>query len=136
MTRARTIILALTGTALAGQAAALYLPGSTRAATPPALGRTVEGAHSAIRSVARALPVGTDKIVHVGLFATATALPIAAGLPWWLVAGAQVAHAFASERAQSRIPGRGEDPADTRADLAGVALGALAGAGFARRIRR
>lgn len=76
---------------------------------------------------------GSDKLVHVLLFAAVAWPAVRLGLPWPLVAGVLSVHAVGSEIIQHHlIPGRAGDPADVLADLAGVALGVLTALGWAR----
>lgn len=69
----------------------------------------------------------TDKAVHVLVFAVPTYLVgMVVARPSWAVAGF-AAHAVVSELSQHLLlPGRSGDPSDVVADVAGVALGALA----------
>ncbi|WP_232847734.1 VanZ family protein [Occultella kanbiaonis] len=67
---------------------------------------------------------GTDKAVHVLIFATVMATGLLAGIPGrWLALGL-AAHAVLSELIQHLVlPERSGDPLDLVADLAGIALG-------------
>ncbi|MCK6212655.1 VanZ family protein [Georgenia sp. EYE_87] len=70
---------------------------------------------------------GGDKIVHATVFAAVTLAGLRAGLSPAVVAVFGVAHAGVSELLQHTVlPARSGDPFDVLADLAGVALGALA----------
>lgn len=70
---------------------------------------------------------GGDKIVHAAVFAAVTLAGLRAGLSPAVVAAFGVAHAGVSELLQHTVlPARSGDPFDVLADLAGVALGALA----------
>ncbi|MDV3222283.1 VanZ family protein [Intrasporangium sp.] len=69
----------------------------------------------------------TDKAVHVLVFAIPTyAVGMVVARLWWAVTGF-AAHALVSELSQHLLlPGRSGDPWDVVADLAGVALAAVA----------
>ncbi len=70
---------------------------------------------------------GADKLVHAAVFAAVTLTGLRAGLSPALVIGLTALHAPVSELVQHLVlPARSGDPADVLADLAGVALGALA----------
>jgi len=106
VTASRTRDLAIALAALAAQVVVLYLP------DPPPVAE------------AWSFP-GLDKAVHVAVFA----LPTWALWRVWpspVVPGAMVAQAVASEVVQGRwLSGRGADPLDLLADLAGIAAGLL-----------
>lgn len=71
--------------------------------------------------------VWSDKVVHVLLFAVPTFLVATLVRGHWWPVLAFAAHAPLSELAQQvLLPGRSGDPWDMAADLAGVALAALA----------
>ena len=78
-------------------------------------------------------PLGTDKLVHVALYATLGWLTARALRADGLVRGSAVALALAAlaafggvdELHQSLIPGRGADPFDWLADVIGAAVGLL-----------
>lgn len=73
-----------------------------------------------------------DKVVHVLLFAVPTALARWCTPRWWPVILLAL-HAPVSELVQWRlVPLRSGDPWDLVADLAGIALGLLAGATLRR----
>jgi hypothetical protein len=83
-----------------------------------------------------AVPHG-DKIVHAAVFAAVTFAGLRAALSPALVLGFGAAHAALSEVLQHLVlPGRSGDPVDVVADLAGVALGALAVRWLTARERR
>lgn len=69
-------------------------------------------------------PAGTDKVVHLLVFALLAWTGRTAGLrPWPLLAGL-VAYAAASEAAQALLPiGRSGDVVDGLTDVAGAVLG-------------
>lgn len=76
---------------------------------------------------------GSDKGVHLLLFAVVAWPAVRLGLPWPLVAGVLTVYAIASEVIQHHlVPGRSGDPLDVLADLAGVALGVLTALGWQR----
>lgn len=113
VTRSARVWWSLAVLALVVQCVVLYLP------SPP--------------SVGGAWP-GFDKGVHAAVFAAPAFALLRAGVrtPW--VALALAGHAVVSEAVQSvALPGRGGDPADVGADLAGLALGVLAGSLLSRR---
>ena len=71
---------------------------------------------------------GLDKLVHALVFGAVLWAARRAGLPDRLLVPALVAHAALSETLQATLlPGRSGDLADVAADLAGVAVVALAG---------
>ena len=71
-----------------------------------------------------------DKLVHLGVFALPTAARVVALRRWGPAVAAMVLQASVSEAVQGAfIPGRGADPLDLVADLAGVALGVAASRG-------
>lgn len=70
---------------------------------------------------------GGDKIVHAAVFAAVTFAGLRAGLSPAVVLAFGAMHAVLSELLQHAVlPARSGDPLDVVADLAGVALGALA----------
>ena len=78
------------------------------------------------------LPAGTDKVIHVALFAVPTFLARVSIRRWWPVLLLAV-HAPISELVQWRfIPYRSGDPLDLAADLLGIAVGV----GVAELVRR
>lgn len=79
-------------------------------------------------------PPGTDKVVHVGLFAALFVTGVAARIPWRALAPALVLYAAISEVIQSAL-GRSADLTDVIADVAGIVLGALIAIGGMRRRR-
>ncbi|MBK6443312.1 MAG: VanZ family protein [Actinomycetales bacterium] len=75
-----------------------------------------------------AAPTGTDKVVHVVLFAAPVVAAILAFRRSWPVVMLLAAHAPLSEWVQSLVlPARAGEIADIAADLAGVALGVALG---------
>ena len=69
---------------------------------------------------------GSDKVVHVLVFAVPVAVALLAGGPLRLVVAVFAAHAVLSEVVQGAVlPGRSGDPLDAVADLVGVGLGVL-----------
>ena len=69
-------------------------------------------------------PPGTDKVVHLLLFALLAWTGRAAGIRVWPLLGGLVVYAAASEVAQALLPiGRSGDVLDARVDVAGAALG-------------
>lgn len=79
-------------------------------------------------------PPGTDKVVHVGLFAALFITGIAARIPWRALTPALVAYAGVSEIIQVTL-GRSADLTDAIADVGGILLGALVAAAGMRRRR-
>ena len=77
-------------------------------------------------NVPSGLPEGTDKVVHVSLFASLGVTGLLAGIRWrWLVP-ALLAYAVASEFIQaSPLLGRSASAADAVADACGIAAGVL-----------
>jgi hypothetical protein len=70
---------------------------------------------------------GADKVVHAAVFGAVTLAGLRAALSPAVVVGLGALHAPLSELLQHLVlPGRSGDPVDILADLAGVALGALA----------
>lgn len=79
------------------------------------------------------LPEGTDKIIHIGLFAVPAFLLRRITSRWWPVLVLAL-HAPASELLQWRfVPHRSGDVLDLVADLIGVGLGMGAAAWLRRR---
>lgn len=77
-----------------------------------------------------------DKLVHALIFGAVLWTALRAGLPAVPVAAVLVAHAVVSEAVQGALlPGRSADPGDAVADVAGVALAALARILVRRRVR-
>lgn len=67
---------------------------------------------------------GSDKVVHVLVFAVPVLLLLLAGAPVRLVLVVLGLHAVVSEVVQGAVlPGRSADPLDVVADLVGVAVG-------------
>jgi len=81
-------------------------------------------------------PAGTDKVVHVALFAALTYTGVLAGLAWGPATVAMLGYAAVSEVVQA-LPdlGRSASVADWAADAVGVAVG-LAAVFALRRTRR
>ncbi|WP_143180390.1 hypothetical protein [Bowdeniella nasicola] len=118
--------------ALAAQLVALGLPGpraARQASQPrPALPRPADPPSRRVKLL-RLAPAGSDKLVHVALFAAPTFAGLRAGLDPLLVVGSQLIAAPATELAQDTVvAGRGGNIRDVGADLLGVVLGAAAGA--------
>jgi hypothetical protein len=77
-------------------------------------------------SVDSGLPI--DKVVHVAMFAAVAATGVRAGVDVRILVVALVAQAVLSEVIQwALLPGRGGDPVDAMADLAGIAVGVALG---------
>ena len=75
-------------------------------------------------SVPSGLPEGTDKVVHVSLFAALCLSGLYAGVRHGLLAGVLVTYALASELIQaSPLLGRSASGWDVLADVAGIAAG-------------
>lgn len=72
-------------------------------------------------------PPGTDKVVHLLLFAVLATTGRVAGLRSWPLVTGLVLYAAGSEMLQAVLPlGRGGDVVDGLVDVAGVLLGAAA----------
>lgn len=81
------------------------------------------------------LPDGSDKAVHVGLFAVPAFLLRRITARWWPILLLAL-HAPISELIQWRfVPYRSGDPLDLLADVVGLALGVAAAAWVSRRKR-
>lgn len=76
---------------------------------------------------------GSDKIVHVAIFAGATFTALLSGVPRWWVLALFLVHAPVSEAIQGSMTSRDPSAYDVVADVVGVLCGAwLAGAIGAR----
>lgn len=79
-----------------------------------------------VRRILAIAPAGSDKIVHIGVFAVPTAAGLLAGIHPAAVIGPQLAAAPITEWLQEEfIVGRGGSGRDVAADLAGITFGAL-----------
>ncbi|MEJ8277826.1 VanZ family protein [Pseudonocardia spirodelae] len=78
-------------------------------------------------------PPGTDKLVHLLVFALLAWTGRAAGIRTWSLLAGLAVYAAASEVAQALLPiGRSGDVLDALVDVAGAALGTLLHARLAR----
>lgn len=76
-------------------------------------------------------PPGTDKVVHVALFAALTLTGRTAGIRVRVLLPALACYAVGSEPLQGALPiGRSADVGDALADLLGVAVGSTAHRGL------
>lgn len=95
---------------------------------------------SLVRRILAIAPPGSDKVVHMGVFAVPTAAGLLAGIAPAAVIGTQLTAAPVSEWLQEEfIVGRGGSGKDVAADLGGITLGvllALAGGWCAGKPRR
>lgn len=81
-------------------------------------------------------PPGTDKVVHLLVFAVLAGTGRWAGMPRVPLGVALLVYAVASELLQGLTPiGRSMSVADVVADVAGIVLGLLAWEGLSRRAR-
>ena len=98
----RLLLLALLAVAVAVQLVVLYAPSGPSDSPFP----------------------GSDKVVHVLVFAVPVTIALLAGGPLRPVVAVFAAHAVLSEVVQhALLPGRSGDPLDVVADLVGVGLG-------------
>ncbi|MBE9374191.1 VanZ family protein [Saccharopolyspora sp. HNM0983] len=82
-------------------------------------------------------PPGTDKVIHIALFAALALTGRAAGIRTRVLLPALAGYAIASELLQGRLPiGRSADAWDAAADLVGVAAGFAAHRVLSDAVRR
>jgi VanZ family protein len=79
---------------------------------------------------------GSDKVVHVLIFATLAALGRRAGFRLLPLAGGLLVYAVASELLQGLLPHRSSSAMDALADLIGTGVGIVLAPVLFRRLRR